>query len=204
MTDWFISDTHFGHANIIKYCGRPFLSEEEVRQVRAAGGDRDRQRQVPISRASVERMDATLLDNLNAVVGPDDVLWHLGDFAFGDYDLVERYRRRIFCKTVNLLWGNHDNRRIAGLFNRTFDQVLIKVEGQHVFLNHYAMRVWDRSHHGSWHLYGHSHGRLPDDPESLSFDIGVDCHDFRPWSFAEIRAAMSRKKPRAGPANDVT
>ena len=32
---------------------------------------------------------------------------------------------------------------------------------QLVVLCHYAMRVWDRSHYGSWHLYGHSHGNLP-------------------------------------------
>jgi calcineurin-like phosphoesterase family protein len=203
MADYFISDTHFGHANIIKYCSRPFLSEEEARQVQEAGGDRERVRKVSVSQASVEHMDATMIDNLNAVVGPDDVLWHLGDFAFGDYEVAERYRRRIGCKTINLIWGNHDKRRIAGLFNRTFDQVLIHVEGQGIFLNHYAMRVWDKSHHGTWHLYGHSHGRLPDDPESLSVDIGVDCHDFRPWSFAEIRAVMSRKKPRAESGADV-
>ncbi|MBL8880695.1 MAG: hypothetical protein JNG88_16400 [Phycisphaerales bacterium] len=52
---WFTADTHFGHANIIKHCRRPF--------------------------ASVEEMDETLLRNINARVGRSDTLYHLGDFA---------------------------------------------------------------------------------------------------------------------------
>lgn len=195
MATFFISDTHFGHTNIIKYCGRPFLSLDEVAEVHRAGRERDRVREVRVSRASVERMDQTMLDNLNAVVGPEDTLWHLGDFCLGGYEQAEGYRRRIHCRTIHLVWGNHDRREVAPLFARTHDQVMIRVDEQLVFLNHYAMRVWDRSHHGAWHLYGHSHGRLPEDPEALSFDIGVDGHDFRPWSFEEIRAKMTRKLP---------
>ncbi len=41
-------------------------------------------------------------------------------------------------------------------------------------MNHYAQRVWEHSHHGSWHVYGHSHGSLPDDIKSKSIDVGVD------------------------------
>ena len=50
-----------------------------------------------------------------------------------------------------------------------------------------------RSHHGAWHLYGHSHGNLPDTPTSLSMDVGVDTHDFRPWHFDEINLLMTEK-----------
>jgi calcineurin-like phosphoesterase family protein len=53
------------------------------------------------------------------------------------------------------------------------------------------MRVWDQSHHGSWHLYGHSHGKLPD--LGLSTDVGVDGHNFQPWSFEEVRAYFRSK-----------
>ena len=64
---------------------------------------------------------------------------------------------------------------------------------------HYAMRVWNGSHHGAWHLYGHSHWNLPDTP-SLSMDVGVDTHDFRPWHFDEISTLVAeRVKRRAAP-----
>ncbi len=61
-------------------------------------------------------------------------------------------------------------------------------------LFHYAMRVWNASHHGSWHLYGHSHGTLPDDITSLSFDIGVDSQHYKPLSYDEVKAIMSQKE----------
>jgi len=58
VNNWFTSDFHLGHRNIIRYCGRPF--------------------------ASVEQMDAAILANLNKLVGADDVLYFLGDFCLGD------------------------------------------------------------------------------------------------------------------------
>jgi RHS repeat-associated protein len=60
---------------------------------------------------------------------------------------------------------------------------------------YYERRSKNRPHHvrGAWHLYGHSHGNLPDDPLALSMDVGVDSHDFRPWHFDEIQAVMKGK-----------
>jgi len=55
------------------------------------------------------------------------------------------------------------------------------------------MRVWNHSSHGAWHFYGHSHGRLPSLDASLSLDVGVDTHDFRPWHFDEIRDRMKER-----------
>ncbi len=55
------------------------------------------------------------------------------------------------------------------------------------------MREWNASHWGTYHLYGHAHGTLQDDPNSLSFDIGVDCHNFYPLSYDEVKAIMKTK-----------
>lgn len=60
-------------------------------------------------------------------------------------------------------------------------------------LLHYAMRVWRSSFRGTWHLYVHSHGSLTDDPTMNSFDVGVDCHDFYPLSYEEVKHIMSLK-----------
>jgi len=61
-------------------------------------------------------------------------------------------------------------------------------------LSHYALRVWNRGNRGSWYLYGHSHGRLFGYiPNSLSMDVGVDTHEFRPWHYYEIAGAIKRK-----------
>jgi calcineurin-like phosphoesterase family protein len=62
-----------------------------------------------------------------------------------------------------------------------------------IVLCHYAMRVWSRSHYGAWHLYGHSHGSLEDLPTSLSFDVGIDCHDHYPLCYDDVKWKMNLK-----------
>lgn len=179
MAIFFTANTHLGHANIIKHCRRPF--------------------------ADVEAMDAAIIERINARVGPDDWLYHLGDFSFRGGDPAA-YRARVRCRNMVLILGNHDpcfadgtaRPEFASLFkavHRLF-KVTVQIDGrsQIIVLCHYAMRVWDRSHHGTWHLYGHSHGSLPDDPHALSWDVGVDANDFSPLSVPQIAEIMSRKR----------
>lgn len=52
---WFTSDTHFSHKRIIDMTKRPFADAQE--------------------------MDERLIENINARVKADDVLYHLGDLA---------------------------------------------------------------------------------------------------------------------------
>jgi len=193
MAVWFTADTHFGHGNIIKYCQRPFLSPEEF----AATRD-DPRSKIRISPETVKRHDNSLLESINSLVAPDDVLWILGDYCWGGLADAMRYRNRIRCRTVNLVWGNHDQSEIAPAFNDCMDQGMIEVEGQPIWLNHYPMRSWDRAFHGSWHFYGHVHGRLEREdaqkPAMLTKDVGVDACDYRPWSFAELKAYMAPRR----------
>lgn len=91
---------------------------------------------------------------------PDDTLWIVGDFCMeGRFDFAKAYRDRIKCRNVHLVWGNHDKRSIRPLFGQVLEQGMVKVDGQNIWLNHYPMRSWDKSFHGSWHLYGQT--RIP-------------------------------------------
>ncbi|MCA9282233.1 MAG: metallophosphoesterase, partial [Phycisphaerales bacterium] len=81
MAIYFTADTHFGHANIIKHSRRPF--------------------------ASVEEMDAAIIDDINSLVAPHDWLYHLGDFSFRGGNPAA-YRARIRCRNMVLVLGNHD------------------------------------------------------------------------------------------------
>src|SRR5919201_951586 len=122
MSIFLIADTHFGHGNIMKYCKRyQFMTEAEVRLLRE--GHRD----LRITPASVQAMDDYLIAEINRVVGAEDVLWHLGDFAWGPYEEMRRYRDRIRCRTINLVWGNHDRAAVRNLFHKTMEQGLITV-----------------------------------------------------------------------------
>jgi calcineurin-like phosphoesterase family protein len=51
------------------------------------------------------------------------------------------------------------------------------------------MQVWELFNHGSWHLFGHTHGKLKG--IGRSFDVGVDCTDFVPLSLDQVAAKMA-------------
>jgi calcineurin-like phosphoesterase family protein len=84
--DFFTSDTHFGHENIIKYCNRPFSCAEE--------------------------MDETIISNWNKVVNNSDTVYHLGDFSFKDPKI---YLDRLKGNVV-LIRGNHDRGSLHGFY----------------------------------------------------------------------------------------
>jgi calcineurin-like phosphoesterase family protein len=188
MKTFFTADPHLGHANIIKYCKRPFLQKGELEQL-AAGTPF-----TPSDRA-VKKNDDTIIDNINQVVGEHDQLWVLGDFCWGPEDVALRYRLRINCRNIFLIRGNHDKPGVEDAFLASYDYKVLKVNGQMVIMSHYPMRAWDQSHRGSWQLFGHVHGNLIDIPHLLTLDVGVDCHQFRPWSFEEIHEYMKKRMP---------
>src|SRR5205807_4253480 len=124
-----------------------------------------------------------------------DTLWILGDFCFGRLEEARPYRERICCREVHLVWGNHDHHSIRPLFAQAIEQGMVRVEGQEIWLNHYPMRSWNKSFHGSWHLYGHVHGRLRREdeanPSALTKDVGVDACNYQPCGFEELRVYMA-------------
>jgi calcineurin-like phosphoesterase family protein len=109
--------------------------------------------------------------------------------------LPSRYRRRIRCQKIFAVPGNHDKkaRKLKEEFSWLDNLAEVSIHGHPIVLCHYALRVWNRSNRGSWHLYGHSHGRLPEMPTSLSMDVGIDTHEFRPWHYDEIAGVMEKK-----------
>lgn len=170
MTVWFTSDTHFGHARIIELANRPF--------------------------ESVEHMDKEMIRLWNEVVQPNDIVYHLGDFAFADHTpYLEQLNG-----TKYLLKGNHDShKRLSGAKGwAAIYPSLWEIKGHpHLILCHYALRVWNKSGHGSIHLYGHSHNNLEGDAQSC--DVGVDAWSFRPISLEMIQKKLDTYPKRVEP-----
>lgn len=173
---WFTSDHHFGHKNIIKFSNRPF--------------------------ATVDEMNSEMIKRWNEKVGEDDIVYHLGDFS-----LISSSKTRQIIEQLNgkicLITGNHETSALAcaNYFEWIKDYYELTVQDEDAYrgerfivLFHYAMRVWNASHHGTWQLYGHSHGELPDDETALSFDVGVDSHNFYPLSYEDVKNIMAKKK----------
>ena len=178
MNMYFTADLHLYHKNIIKYCNRPFKNLYEMHEV--------------------------IRNNWNAIVKPEDSIYVLGDISFGTAEQTAEELSKLNGKKF-LILGNHDLKRRKLLDTGQFEWVKhyheLKVwdtkstnrRGQYIILNHYAQRVWNCSHYGAWHLYGHSHGSLPDDPNALSWDVGVDNNDFAPVSYERVREIMETK-----------
>ncbi len=185
----------------MKYCNRTGLDETEQELLSQKADFR-------VSAESVKRMDDYLIEGINSTVGKDDVLWHLGDFSFGtrgnSLASARYYRDRIHCRQINCIWGNHDDYSIHPIFDKTYDLRKISWNNQEIVLCHYALAIWEKSHHKSWMLYGHSHSNAEVNLDAMmpgrrSFDVGVDnakkiLGAYRPWSFDEIKAIMDQRK----------
>jgi calcineurin-like phosphoesterase family protein len=149
-------------------------------------------------------MNETMINNWNSVVTPNDVVYHLGDFAFEkDRAKLENIMSRLNGEK-HIIWGNHDKLiktvNWKDYFKTAADirTIIVPAESnngvdQRIVLCHYAFRVWDQSHYGTFHLHGHSHGTLPDDPYARSLDVGVDAWNFTPVSMEQINEHMTKK-----------
>ena len=147
-------------------------------------------------------MNETLIQRWNEKVKPKDEVYHLGDFALTYKENLEAILDRLNGKKY-LIVGNHEgaalqNRKKFQWVKEYYELKIVDPDGQggyqRIMLFHYAMRTWRGEGRGNWHLYGHSHGNLPDLEDKLAFDIGVDSHDFYPLSYEEVKAIMKTKK----------
>lgn len=175
VNKFYIADTHFFHRRILAMCGRPF--------------------------ASIDEHDEAIVSRWNSVVRDDDIVYHLGDFAFHLGLNSERIRGLFFRLKgrKHLIIGNHDvdkrgdlHPTLAGLdwAARPEHALRTKDGGHDVWLSHYAARTWPCSGYGAVHFFGHSHGKLPG--VGRSRDVGVDLPDvdFTPRTFDELTKGM--------------
>lgn len=87
------------------------------------------------------------------------------------------------------------------LFDSVYDTVTLHLTGLgSFFLSHYAHRVWDKSHHGRYHLFGHSHGSLDHLEWGRSMDVGVDSAfkrfgEYRPFNIKEVIEILDKRSP---------
>ena len=159
---WFSADTHYNDERIIGYTRRPFKS--------------------------VKEMNETMIENWNGKVAERDLVYHLGDFCYGNPEPI--------LKALNgfkiLIIGSHDrDAKRSSQFIKKENMLEIFELNQSITLCHYCMRVWPKSHYNSYMLYGHSHGFL--NPQGKSMDVGVDCNNFTPVSFLEVMSIMEKK-----------
>lgn len=210
---WFCSDPHYNHSSLV----RGTSNWEDKSPCR----DFD----------TLEEHNNKLVNNINNYVKENDILFCLGDWSFGKWEdrvkTAREFRDRLNCKNIHLILGNHDNpiKRNEGDLQEMFSSVShykeiliidpveeqgVKAIKTDVILSHYAHRIWNKSHHGSYMLYGHSHGTLDEMTPLIAnptwigdnyfiknyktMDVGFDTNpEFRPYSWQDIKRIMERR-----------
>lgn len=158
---WFIADTHFNHGNVIRYDNRPFRS--------------------------INHMESELITNWNNVVKPDDIVYHIGDFAFGTLEMQRNLISRLNGYKI-LIRGNHDgsqsrNEKLGWKF--VCDGLVVNLSGTRVFLAHDPTELSENLPG----VHGHTHK-----PSNRSDRICVSCnlHNYIPISEKQIIKQLNR------------
>lgn len=177
---FFTADTHFDSPLLAsvddKY--KPFKKEN----------DRD----------TASAINEAIISNWNAKVQPSDTVYHVGDFGKAEDARAKNLlaiRQRLNGNII-MVAGNHDHNNIWSIRKKfggysELQEVTVEVGGvlQKIVLFHYAMRTWRHSFKGAWHLFGHSHGRMP--PYYKSFDVGCMNFNWAPISVPEVAQKMA-------------
>ena len=161
---WFTSDTHFGHANMIKYEDRPFKN--------------------------VTEMTEKLISNWNERVKEEDNIFFLGDFCFSGGSQGEEFKAKDYIKKLNgnivFVKGNHDGNN--GL-NTKIKALLMEAGGLEIYCTHDPQ---DANLFFPLNLVGHVHNwwRIRDssfgDFKSVMINVGVDVNNYYPISLNEV------------------
>jgi calcineurin-like phosphoesterase family protein len=182
MTNFFTSDHHFFHKNIINLCHRPFEDLKEMHE--------------------------QLIKKWNKVVKKKDVVFYLGDFSFGNQEqtlgIIRKLNGHIF-----LIKGNHDKKSNNKFFYAVWDNerffyqewelrsFSFILDPPKICFSHYPYSYTDdelepslnkiKNGHirytqdeGLWLLHGHVHQQWKTWTEKRMINVGVDVWDYTP------------------------
>lgn len=135
MRNYYVADTHFGHANVIRFDRRPF--------------------------ADVDEMENVICHNWNAAVWKDDVVYIIGDYCWNKADEWIRITKRLHGQKV-LVVGNHDLKQMPSELRRLFADVkeakVVDDNGRKVQLRHYPEMFYNHANNPNYYmLCGHVH-----------------------------------------------
>jgi calcineurin-like phosphoesterase family protein len=184
---FFTSDSHANHENIIKFCKRPFENSKQ--------------------------MDEELIKKWNEKVPKDGIVFHLGDFAWGGYNVWKNFREQLNGK-IYLIKGNHCLQNLTTTAKELFEivtfQMRIEIEGRKIWLNHFPLLCYSGTYRDlqglEYNLFGHVHlsnimsrNNGKDTERCLEmlfptqYDVGVDFNEFAPISWYEVNEKIQKQ-----------
>jgi len=166
MKVFFTADCHFDHTNIIKYTGRPFKN--------------------------IDHMNMEIVKRWNKIVNDDDLVYHIGDFAFKGILNGRKWESRLNGSIVHIL-GNHD--RNNGI-KTCITQCMMRFGGKDVFVQHHPPEVVPIC---DFVVCGHIHEKwkykfvdmgiksiITGDERVPVINVGVDVWNFEPVSMLSL------------------
>lgn len=184
MSDiWLISDTHFGHENILKF------KDQEGNLFRGSRFD------------SVKHMNEYMIEKWNSVVKPGDKVYHLGDVFFGDKSDFQSLWSKL-NGSKRLIVGNHDDIKYlssGGFFSKVYMWRMFTEFGlllTHVPVHPSNLRIYaveDNYKEGDiaatqktfLNVHGHIHQNPS--PEGPYLNMSVEAIDYTPVNIETIR-----------------
>lgn len=167
--NYYVSDLHLGHRNVLWLSKRPF--------------------------ASIEEMDKALIDNWNSRVKDTDDVYILGDVCYRCNNPMH-YLSKLKGRK-HLVIGNHDGAILKkqvcrDQFVEIDKQLTVRDGDTTIFLFHYPVVEWDGFYHGTIHFYGHIHNNYENATSKMAmsipnaYNVGVDVLDYFPRTKDEI------------------
>jgi calcineurin-like phosphoesterase family protein len=191
---WFISDLHCGH-------DKPFILG-------------------PRKYKTVDEAYAHTFQMLQDHIGPDDIVFNLGDAVVGAQHKTMEYAKRVVhlpCRQQYYIWGNHnagmqnlydDCRVDLGLLTDDVDiypltypgsnftflghRVEITIDGIPIVLDHYPIASWNHFGKGAYMIHGHCHRNFPEDPSLKRIDISWEWKR-RPVEWQELHQELKNR-----------
>lgn len=173
---YFTADLHLGHANVIRFCNRPFTD--------------------------VEEMDEALIANWNATVTGKDDVYILGDLFYRNSVPADETLHRLRGRK-HLILGNHDKRWINTVdlpryFADVTNLLTYKRDGVKYTLCHYPMLSWEGRGRGGYMIHGHIHNNKPEIDNDYLLNAGVEVNGYAPVPFDELVTNNARFKAEQG------
>lgn len=168
---FFISDTHFFHANILKFTG------DDDKRIR------------PFD--SLEEMHEFMIEKWNSVVKDNDYVYHLGDVTFQYHGAFNNLMSRLKGQK-RLIVGNHDK-----IWNPSLQMHFQKVDLWKGFkegnftASHFPLRL-ESLRDGAFNVHGHIHQRMMEDPHYIN--VSVEVRDYTPVHYDQILDEIAKVK----------
>ena len=167
---WFISDTHFGHNNIIKFT------------------DKDGNRTRPFD--SIEEHDEMIIQNVNKVVRPEDRLYVMGDVAMKRKDIQQVGKLNGRKKLIK---GNHDIFKLEDYTPYFDDIVACRVYPEQGFIfTHIPIHPSNLEHRFKFNMHGHLHQNVVNN-DLRYMNLCLEHTFMQPVDFNEIEARAAER-----------